>query len=78
MRAALEYKLRRRFRLYGVGIWVGADYWDSVYVTVSIRSTIWGEFTLIPVLCVDSYGEVDMKKTYREAKGKIKKWVRSF
>lgn len=74
-RMLLENRLRRRF--YRLGIWVESEGWDSSYLKVSVRSYKGGNMHVFSVYCLDGYGEVNLKKTYRELRGKIKVWIRS-
>lgn len=71
----LEWKLRR-YAGAGYGIWVETGGWGSTFVTVSMRSYKHGRMDLVVASCIGFDGDVDMKKTYRLIKGKIKEWKR--
>lgn len=70
----LENRLRRKFK--GLGIWVDTGSWDATAVTVSVRSYKPALMDLFVVSTLNSYGEVDVRGTYRALRGKIKRWKR--
>ena len=51
--------------------------WDSTLVTVSVRSYKPASQEIFVISCLNWTGEVDMKKTYRLTRGKIKEWYRT-
>lgn len=77
-RAWIEDKLRnsRGIRSRGIGVWVSRDNWNGRTVIIEVRSYKKGRSGLVQFIVpyVDFYGEVNAKKTYRLAKGKIIKW----